>query len=142
MFIKLKTIISKNFFWFSYSISSERVIFFRKCWKRFCRFTWHIEIKSFFKKISRRQSNDWIMTIFQCQRVDKSSTCREIYYHFENEKFEKEIKFFENIIIIIKTISTRKLLKMKFEKNFFYKFYIKLNDFFVVDIIRLLIYNI
>ena len=81
------------------------------------------------------------MIIFQCQRAEKSSTRREIYYHFENEKFEKKIKFSENMIIIMKTISTRKILKMKFEKNSFYKFYIKLNDSFVVDIITLLIYN-
>ena len=82
------------------------------------------------------------MTIFQCQRADKSSTRRETYYYFENKKFEKKIKFSENIIITMKTISTRKLLKVKFKKNSFYKFYIKLNDLFVVDIITLLIYNI
>ena len=81
------------------------------------------------------------MIIFQCQRADESSTRRETYHHFENEKFEKKKFFSENIIIIMKTISTRKFLKVKFERNFFYKFYIKLNNSFVVDIITLLIYN-
>ena len=80
------------------------------------------------------------MIIFQCQRADELSTRRETYHHFENKKFKKKIS--ENIIIIIKTISTQKLLKIKFKKNSFYKFYIKLNDSLVVDIITLLIYSI
>ena len=71
------------------------------------------------------------MIIFQCQRADESSTRREIYHYFENEEFEKKIKFSENMIITIKTISTRKLLKMKFEKNSFYKLCIELNNLFV-----------